>query len=788
MRIAIKYGLTRAILLLSIGFSWTLSAAVVPLDSGVEVTLAETSNIDVLKINPPNASGISVNRFSDFSVSNRELHILNIPKTVNGLTGEQTVDAAELTVIIADTISLNNTVKLIGPAANILFVTSSPNGNISCYVCRFENFLRVSLTTAHTNAITESSNTIGELIPGDSSSININHLFAPGTVDLDILTNSLSLSGTVETHQRAAVDADGGYVTDVNGNRTIGSGSTNLLLGPITWDYDQHQIASVNPTTITNTIGGLIRSSAVKVSAAGHLVVNSRTTTSANLLSSTTYRDSVYIPQEGVDIQTFANGNLTVSGDQSSEGTITLKATGDLSISSAQTDINSPQTKLIAGGTLSNVGRFEGAYIEMAADRLINQGELKADLEINLWAQKQLANQYGGSIKANTVRLQSVTQAIRNGSRTPYMSQDAETDYLFNMEDYVNQLDPTKLGTFYSLEEVDINNGSYVMAADNSAHIVANRIEIQGQAFENINPYYEKVESYYIPRLTDILDMNYVDQVSVSAENYLGIAATNYIVNSSAKILVNKEEGLFEANTTLLTNERYRSVTEFKYSESNSTGEPFCYFSCPDYFTIDTQNATTKLSSVSPPGVMFSFGDVNISSSQAIVNNMSYFEIFGDASFYTPVVNDIGYEERENLSKNVKKNYWIQLEGTKHENVITSTSTTINLTSNILGLGTVDSLFFIHGNLEASASLGWFKNHEPLDFYIQQAINNVVENHYPGITDVSGVSISSVSESKATGIIHIGNDEYSLFNELAILFDSLVDSVTNFFAELDWWN
>jgi hypothetical protein len=791
------------------------NAAPTPLDNDISVSTNAAGTADVLTISPANDSGISVNRFSSFTVTNRELHIVNVPKMVRVTSGDQVQESARLTVIIADNFAFNNTVKLVGPAANVLFITANGNGSIACNSCRFENFLRVSLATATPEqTIHESASSIGELTPGGNSSIAINYLDAPGVVDLDILTHRLSLSGVLETHQRAVADSNGGYITQANGNLRIGTGSTNLLLGPLTWDYDQHQLTSVSNTNASHTVGGSIRSSAIKMSAAGDLVVNTTTETAANLLSSTAYRGAVFIPNEGVDIQTFSNSDLTISGDQRSQGVIKLKSTGDLAVSSAQTDINAPQMQLIAGATLSNVGRLEGDYIDLAGDRLINQGDLTAGVDINLWAHKQLANQYGGTIKADTVRLQSVTQAVRNGSRTPYQSQEEETDYLFNMDNYLNQLDPSQLGTFYSLEEVDINNGSYVMAEDNSASIVANRVEVQGQAFENINPYFEKV----INQQEVTLNPKYIGQVLVSAESYLGIAANNYIVNSSAHIVLNRDDGVFEFNTGLFTNERYRTLSQLSVNRSSTTErfssydfamklgearkERDCYYSwgysdrkikgCmygdriynTTYVSHDHTNVSTEFLTVSPPALVAVFGRANLAATQAILNNTAYMEFFRDVSINSPLVNDIGLKN-ESLSQTLSEaQQGYQTTGDAQEPFtlyleFVSSYTTINPSE-------LDSLFSIRGDLQASDTLGWFRNHSPLDGFIEQAIDNLVDTYYPGIS--SSTSVSSVEDAKQTGIIRVGNNQHSLMDQLFALAGNLANSVSNFFAELNWWS
>ncbi len=740
------------------------------------LSLPET-DLDLLPIAQPNSSGLSINRYDNFSVTDRELHILNMPRTVKTTGGEQNINAASTVVIIADNFSINNKVKLLGPAAEILFISTTASGNISCNQCDFENFLRVSLATTSTQTnLNQNITAIGTLSPNNSSSISINGLSAPGVVALDIITSQLTLNGIVETHQRAIQDTDGGYQSQDGGSLTIGTGVVNAVLGPIYWDYDTRQITRVESSSINHLLSGNIHSSGVKISASGELTVNTFIDTRSDLIASANYRGDVYIPQESIDIQTLSNDSLNISGDQNSAGLIKLKSPDDLSLVSLQTDINASEIELVAGGLLSNVSRLNAVDISVAGRDLVNQGVIIADADINLWSHSQLVNQYGGLIKADTIKLQSEIHAVRNGSRTPYMSQQSEVDYLFNLDNYVNQLDPTKLGTFYSLDEININNASYIMAPDNSAHMIANHIEVQSIGFENINPYYERSSSE-IGALPVEYQREYVGQVSISAESYLAISAEEYILNSSAYLSVNRSDSLFEASTSTFVNERYRTVSRLNASEYT-----FTPFSLVTPRTILRKTASSSTVGSSPPGVIAALGNVNISSSEAIINNTAYLEIFGDAQFNTPVVNDIGYAHQGFTLDRIAADF----------SGFAGFGGTTTAVSSVSTPAESDSLFLIHGNFSANASLGWFRNNNPFDRYINNAISNVVERNAAPLPDPfldNHPLYPSLEEVKETGVIETEDgQEYSLFNELQSIFDNSMQEVSDFFNESNWWS
>ncbi len=794
------------------------SAQIIPITEEVTVSQTSDSGVNLLHIAAPNEAGISVNYFSKFLVDDRELNIVNVPRVVSLDGEERTIDAARLTVIIADQIFLDNVINLLGPSADILFLSTAGEGSIHCHHCELNNFHRISLVTASLQfPLDDNTNVLGLFTPTANASITIDQLSAPGSLSLDVHSKNFIFNGGIDTHQEAVLDADGGYIAKAGGDLTIGTGSTNLLLGNIVWDYAENQIHSVSQSTFSHTLGGHIRSSAIKISSADDLVMDTSATTSANLLASVSYGDGVYIPQEGIEVQTFADSSLTINGDQKSDGRIVLRSTGDLSIAAQQANIDASQIEIIAGKRLSNVGELAGSYIDMAGDQLINQGGLQASVDINLWADKQLSNQYGGSIKADTVRLQSMTQAVRNGSRTPHVSQLSETNYLFDLANYTEQLDPTRLGTYYSLEEVAVDSGSYVMAANSSAHIVANRIEVQAQAFENINPYFEKVDNP--DEVT--LQRKYVEQVSVSAEDYLGIAANQYVLNSSAHLVVNQPDGLFEVSTGVLTNERYRSLHLLKstvevsqtdeeqidIAVGSQSGEYTAYSDALNNanlyngntgysasLTISDQitSATlgTRVVSYSPPALLISMGDLNVKSSQSLINNTSYVEIFGNAILDTPLVNDIGMEMQDINQSTQTISGWVHGKDVGYDGDFFYTQIDdFEINKNYLSVqpSEMNSLFFVAGDLQANAALGWFRNHKPLDVYIEKVIDNVVDTYYPGISLNTDLHISSIEEAKNDGIIKVGDDQYSLFDEMNKLYEGVTSAITQFLTERDWW-
>ncbi len=746
--------------------------------SGPEIILAESSNVDLLTISPPNAAGISINHFSELDVVERPLSIVNIPRAVQASGDPISIDAARLIVIVAEDTSIKNLVQVLGPPSDVLFISPNAAGSISCDGCSFENILRLSFAraTPATPLDVEGAgqrSQVGELTPMPDSLITIANLPAPGAMTVEVIAGRLELTGTMKTNQPASIGPNGSYVPDTEGEFTVGTGSVNLVLGPITWNYDENMLKSVVPYTgdhsdATSTLGGRIESSGVKVSAARTLVFNTAIDTRTDLLASVSYQDSALIPQEGIDVRAFGNSSLSIGGDLKSEGKLNLSAAVDLNVLSESVDIEAENIELVAGGKLTNNGKLHGEQLSLGADRINNQGELVAEAELNAWADKELANQYGGVIKGHTVRLQSATQAIRNGSRTPYDSRDIETDGLLN---YARLQDDARLGTLFAVHGQANTTGTNISISEkSSAHIVANRLEIQGEAFENINPYYERADSEHEIEF----DEAYLGQVSVSAESYLGIKASRYITNSSAYIVLNQPDGVFESHTGLFTNERYLTYSNLILDpDIRNDLSPFGNF----VWEYTTSTFTTQSIVDSPPGVVAVMGRAEVAATQGIINNMSYLEIFGDALFDTPLVNDIGLEDQsiKSVERRVRENL-ANAFGELKPGPYANDSSWITFAEISYSLEQ-DSLFLIHGDLRASAALGWFRNHKPLRMHVAQAIRN---------SGASDVSTTAIETAMVTGRIS-GASDTRLSHWLSRVYQNVSAEISQFLDSLIWW-
>ncbi|OUR97977.1 hypothetical protein A9Q81_11985 [Gammaproteobacteria bacterium 42_54_T18] len=743
-----------------------VASTIMPIDTDIQLFNASTSGVDVLSLSPPNSAGISINYFSQFAVDDRQLNLINVAGLVNsgGDDGGVAIRPAKLIVIIADTIEINNTIELMGSAGDVLFLSTSGEGSISCNYCNFKNVYRLSLVTATPdNELTEEVAVIGNLTPSFASSISISNLTAAGSIGVDIVSNNLSLNGDVELNQRVVVDANGGYKNDLNGDLVVGTGGVDLLLGPITWNYDNHQIISLSAYNGTYVLGGVIKAAGLKIASTGNLEVNTKVDTRTDLLSSVNYKDTVHVPIEKIDIQTFGYKSLSVLGDLLSDGRVQLKSTEDVVLGYEDVNVDAPAVTIIAEGSIRNYANVNSDYLSVAGGKVFNEGELIASLNLEVWSEELLANQYGGLMKANTIRLESETDVVRNGSRTPYISRDFEVEDMINYSSLESSRyhNPAKMGIFYKLGfDVETSDHSVIFPQDGSAHIIADRIEVASVSFENINPYYVKAGDQ-----GDVtMEGEFANQISIVAGSYIGIATSTYngyVINSSAQLRVESASGSIEIDTGIMINERYRVLTILDDLPEN-------YVDPSSPYTFGADVVGTRVIGYSPPGFIVSVGDLGVKASHEFTNKAAYIEIFGDAIFDTPNLIDYGFE-----NQGVQRTYntansligWIYWEeDTVHESV------------------ELDSLFSVHGNLIANNTSTWFGAYKPLDYFVELATNGQAGKNWaeqlPSIH-------SPYADIPATNGF---TNNSSIVDGLLDLYEQLKTTVSEFYSEINWWN
>ncbi len=670
--------------------SGTIANSIVP-SSGQDdevsfFQLTDNTVDDFLEIRPANAAGISVNKFDSFDVTgDRRLRILNTSSFVDDVK----VPAADIIIIESDSITLSD-IEIVGPLADIMFISTSATGSIECNACVINNAFRVTLAVANrVNADThsvlplnESIADVGALKPLIGGTVTVNGLTAEGALGVEVIVDQFNLAGDVNTHQAAEELAEGGFQASSTGDKTIGSASFVAALGDVVWDFNTQNLLSSSASQGESSLEGNIYAVSAKIWSSYPLIFNTEIDTRTDALSSIRYRswdaekesyvDKNHIAQEGVSLQIFSDESefTAIGSNIFSNNTVLIRSTGGLNFASKyislQTDevesrtsyrcgafgwkrcwrsvnhtvtysvtdfslIDAPHISLVATDEL-----YIGAYIKIMSDNLglggknvYNRGRLAASMKIEGYAKNNLVNEFGGRFKASTVHLQAEDGLVRNGSRTPFVPDESDVSTLldYKSSDLIMP-DGYKIGTFYKDGmQFDLSEEQF----EGSMHslILGNNIFVKATAFENINPYWEQIDPSQDPNDFEFQEGR-VNQVGMHATNSIQIQTQKYLLNSSAGIV---SDNTVQFDSPIIINERYRvlSILEEYSEEDHPDGSPLLKYK-------------DSIVAYSPPGLIMSVGDFTARAYHGFSNKASHFEIGGNGQFLANKVNYYGVQ------------------------------------------------------------------------------------------------------------------------------------------------
>ena len=417
-----------------------------------------------------------------------------------------------------------------------------------------------------------------------------------------------------------------------------------------------------------------------------------------------------------MSVISFAEGDVKVHGDVLSAGDVSFKSKGKLELANNNQLVVGNIVELIAEDSVINLSEIHALDIKVAGNSFENEGVLLIDNALQVWAQMHIANQYGGHINASTIALKSMSGVVRNGSRTPYRSRPSELAGSISLyQGDLVSFDPSKMGAFYGLGiDIDTAGADLQLPDDTSATILANEIRINALAFENINPYYE----FAIGDVDPIFDAELEAQVSIIASEKFEVLATNYFLNSSAWIEQHGSQNPVKIHSAKFQNERYRMVVSLEATNSY---------------------AGTRTYVNSPPAVLIGMGDIEVKATSSFINNVSFFEMFGNATVFTNNFSIYGMKnegfDNGGWSVVTIRDPRVHTEqsdgGTK--GIVYDNETQIQTKSiPSLRYGEEDSLFFVHGDLVSNSTVT-FTAHQPLDSYLaqlmDQALASTKQNH-----------------------------------------------------------
>jgi len=376
-------------------------------DSGApaanQPNLANSANgRDVINIVPPNGSGLSHNKYTNFDVGSNGVILNNSKVNINtGLGGiviaNPKLTGANASIILNEVTSLNPSdlagkMEVGGVAAEVII--ANPNG-ITCRGCSFINTPRGTLLSGSYNGagydLSDAFVTIGDAgIEGDGY--------------VDIIARAIKISGEIE-----------------------GTTGNNIITGNGTYDYATKQISGAGNTTSKPELaidGGLLGS-----------IYNGKITVIANELGV-----GVNLPNDilGTEVVITADGDIAMKKVVGTTSVVAKSNAGALNTSGI---INAPSVDLegfaalnIGSGSLissTNPMRLAGQKINMSAGKISTTGRLTFFGDEIIWGDGGAITSGGGI----TVNGYSGTHAnllhIKDGK---YESKGAEN--FFNMDEF----------------------------------------------------------------------------------------------------------------------------------------------------------------------------------------------------------------------------------------------------------------------------------------------------------------------------------------------------------------
>ncbi len=749
---------------------------------------------DVLRIAAPNAAGVSVNRFSTFEVDTKPLNI------INNTSGISTI------VLVSPNMEINNTIEVKGPAADIVFLSEQASGKLSCSGCELKNIYRATFAVNNgaVSGLGSSNGMIGELSSASASNVRLQNFQAPGAINVDVLAGRITTSGTINLNERVNTSSTGALIKSDNGQRSIGSGMLSLYPGQHRWDYQTQSVLGSVLNYNYSSIGGQLRAKAINVLAASPIFFTASTDTRTDLISSVRYRDQARVSREGIRIDSLTPTTVYFNeGHLLSEGAIEVRSMGKLTVA-PNYKITGTDTSFVTAKRFFHSGDVRSHAINFSAQNFVNQGRLSASGKITGWSEQYMLNQYGGEIVGDHIHLQTGSAAnledrgqsyILNGSRTPYIS-FAPTQRLAVNAGYFDNMNHTKLGAYYSagLENQPVP-ASAQRPSKTSAHIRGRKIEIKTGAFENINPYYEIIEE---DEDSVLLNTALHRQVSVEAEDYLGIDSRDYIVNASAFLGAQKETGRVHFDTKVVSNERYRVVSVLaRDSETNRSSRQYSYAGTITQTTY-TDVVSTSTAIYSPPGVLFSMGHFDAKADNLFLNSVGYFEVFGDARFNTARLVDAGLAQQA-VSRELLMTY---VTG----GILNHSSSTAD--GRPLDPHQLDSLFYVQGAALAANANGHFTDYSPYKTYLGEVTGRAFASVNTGISsDNKQLDMTNEQQGEfsvtATRVIDyydhadqswesittvVADVTFSIYEGFVELWVETRDWVNSLWQEIKWWD
>ncbi|MBE4039770.1 FhaB protein, partial [Vibrio parahaemolyticus] len=386
---------------------------------------SSSSNFDVLV--PAKAkNGISYNVFSKFELSGKPLTLVNTDDTSGGVRG---TGKADLIVIESNNISLKEQFTILGSPADILFVTRSSSGKLSCEQCSFDNVGRVTMAVATPSYASNAKtiNSVGDLTTVGGGKVTVKGLVSPGLQSLELIAENIDTSGTIDTNLRAENHPESGMIIVDRGSKVVGAGGINLFTGRLKVSYANLAIKSATLSTAWSTIKGKFRAATIAVASPNNIAVDADMSTMSDALSTSQHRGKLYAPTEGIFVQSLGkyknpshqNIHISANAKLSTDNHLSLKSLSTIRIlkqGNKQAKVIGGDMTLIARNDVHQQGYVAADEVKVSANQFINNGVVES-ANIDVETEKSIYNSFGGKVLGKNVTLYSKSGAVINGSR-----------------------------------------------------------------------------------------------------------------------------------------------------------------------------------------------------------------------------------------------------------------------------------------------------------------------------------------------------------------------------------
>ncbi|WP_159457417.1 filamentous hemagglutinin N-terminal domain-containing protein [Vibrio mangrovi] len=528
--------------------------------SGAEqVSVSQSSNQYYIRIAKANDYGVSLNYFDSFDTQGKNIVLLNSP-VMNTKVAQA---PAQTIVLIVDSGNFANIkdIRVEGHAADV--VLAAPKG-IRCNGCSIHNAERVTLATGTIVSDYGELETIK--ITNGSMEITGEGLKATDLSLLDIAAGRVLVDAPFRTNMKGSLSTRNNQEVkeiDAAGDLEVSNGDVQIIVGQNHFRYSDRQSDAYYKNFSEkdfSTLYALEITSKGKLSV-GNLHLESTYDNGAVFVGGLIkvqgawsyvgrYNDQSVVPLESVKIR--SNGHIYLSDQIIAANKVDIETTNSVDIAALSAGdgylldgILGTEVNIAAVGSINNKGAIAAESAYFSAENITNEGDIEATRDLYFNGKSGVANQYGGVILGENIKLTSYGDVI-NGQLYPFKSSE-----LCAYSRTVNSSSSAEVGGKLAVPPF---KGCGKVAVDSlSAYILGQNIKVVAFNFINANPYEVSRNSHTEPELN--LDYVKSSQVVVSAESILELRVKERFWNMSA--IAESWTGNVVLQVPIIDNERY---------------------------------------------------------------------------------------------------------------------------------------------------------------------------------------------------------------------------------------